>query len=98
MRTYTDYGPPQPHPTRAGWVGHTFPDGSGIGWPAGGKPSIQPNHIDGPLLHFSDGQLHWLTLWERLLFALGRTDADKLERKRRPNLRRCADHQSHAGL
>ena len=50
------------------------------------RPVIQSHHIDGPLLYFRDGQLHWLTLWERFLFAFGWTDADKLERKRRPKL------------
>lgn len=58
----------------------------GIGFPIDSKPSIQPNHIDGPLLVFRDGQLHWLTLWERLQFAFGLTDAEKIERARRPNL------------
>lgn len=57
-----------------------------MGWQGGSAPSIQSNHIDGPLLHFSDGQLHWLTLWERVQFALGLTDAEKLQQKRRPNL------------
>lgn len=50
------------------------------------RPGIVANHIDGPLLYFRDGQLHWLTLWERFLFMCGWTDADKIERKRRPNM------------
>lgn len=58
----------------------------GVGYPISARPSIQPNHIDGPMLVFRDGQLHWLTIWERIQFALGLTDAEKLERKRRPNL------------
>jgi len=41
---------------------------------------------DGPLLTFSDGQMHWLTPWERILLALGLTDAEGLQRKRRPIL------------
>ncbi len=49
-------------------------------------PGLQPNHADGPLLYFSDGQLHWLNLWERLKLALGLTDAELLQWKRRPNL------------
>src|SRR6266566_2772360 len=49
-------------------------------------PGLQPNHEDGPLLYFSDGQLHWLNLWERLKLALGLTDAELLQWKRRPNL------------
>jgi hypothetical protein len=59
----------------------------GIGFgPGDRKPSIQANHIDGPLLHFSDGQLHWLTVWERFLLKIGLTDAEKLQRKLRPRL------------
>lgn len=86
MKTYSDAHRPQPHPTRDGWVCIPAPGGGFIGWPAGGKPSIQISHIDGPLLYFSDGQLHWLTIWERLLFSLGLTDAARLECKHRPNL------------
>jgi hypothetical protein len=50
------------------------------------RPRIQPKHIDGPMLCFSDGQLHWLTLRERLLYAIGWTDAYKLQQKLRPRL------------
>lgn len=31
------------------------------------EPSIQWNHIDGPLLHCLDGSMHWLTLREKVL-------------------------------
>ena len=58
----------------------------GISFPLDTLPSINRGHIDGPLLHFSDGQLHWLTPWERLLLWLGKTDAAKLQRKLRPVL------------
>ncbi len=66
----------------------TYSDGPlvGVGFPTYSRPSIQPNHIDGPLLVLRDGQLHWLTLWERIQFALGWTDAEKIEQYRRPNL------------
>ena len=50
------------------------------------KPWINANHIDGPCLFFSDGQMHWLTLWERILYKWGKTNAEKLQRKLRPNL------------
>lgn len=85
MKTYTD-PKVQAHPTRKGWLCIPSPGGGLVGWPGDSQPNIQANHIDGPLLHFSDGQLHWLTLWERVLFALSLTDAKKLQRKRRPNL------------
>ncbi len=52
-----------------------------IGYPAGSLPSIQWNHIDGPLLHLRDGRLHWLTLWERIRLRLGLDTALTLERK-----------------
>lgn len=86
MKTYSDAHVPQPHPTRPGWVCVSTSDGGFIGWQNGFKPNINANHIDGPLLTFSDGQMHWLTIWERILFAIGLTDAEKLEQKRRPNL------------
>ena len=45
------------------------------------EPNIHWKHIDGPLLVMRDGQMHWLTLWERLCCALGWHDARSLERK-----------------
>ena len=50
------------------------------------RPWVMVGHIDGPLLHFSDGQMHWLTIWERVQYRYGWTDADKLQRKLRPRL------------
>lgn len=58
----------------------------GVSFPIGSRPHIKRRHVDGPLLTFRDGQMHWLTLWERLLLALGLTDAERLELKLRPNL------------
>lgn len=62
------------------------------------EPWIMWGHIDGPLLHMRDGQIHWLTLWERLLYTFGCTDEFVLERKYatpgfvdRWNIRRRAD-------
>lgn len=63
----------------------------GLGFPLDARPSIQSNHIDGPVLFFRDGQMHWLNWRERFLLAIGFTDAEKLERKRRPNLMRRID-------
>lgn len=54
--------------------------GNDLYYPRDARPSIR-SHVDGPLLRMRDGQLHWLTPWERLLFWLGRTDAETLERK-----------------
>lgn len=85
MQIYSDL-PTMRHPTRKGWLCHEAPGGGFVGWEAGHGPSINRHHIDGPVLFFSDGQMHWLTLWERLQLALGRTDATKLEAKHRPNL------------
>ncbi len=60
----------------------------GHSFPLSNRPSINPNHIDGPMLTFRDGQMHWLTPWERVLYRFGRIDAESLERKLRPNLMR----------
>lgn len=45
------------------------------------RPHIKRHHVDGPVLCLRDGRMHWLTLWERLLLALNKTDALALERK-----------------
>lgn len=52
-----------------------------MSYPKTARPSIKKNHIDGPLLTLRDGRMHWLTLWERALLAMGLTDAARLERK-----------------
>ena len=49
-------------------------------------PRINREHIDGPLLTFSDGRMHWLTWRERLSLWMGKTDAWRLQRKYRPDL------------
>jgi len=81
MKTYSDVSYEQ-HPHRDGWVSSSY----SVGFPTSNRPSLKMKHIDGPLLTFRDGQMHWLTLWERFMVALGRDDAESLERKRRPNL------------
>lgn len=50
------------------------------------QPTIVWKHIDGPLLYYSDGQLHWLTLWERFRCWLGLDNAETIQAKRRPEL------------
>lgn len=67
---------------RAGYIYNA----QGVGYPSGSRPSINWHHIDGPLLYYSDGQMHWLTLWERLRCWFGRDNADSIERRRRPEL------------
>lgn len=49
-------------------------------------PVLQRKHIDGPLVTFSDGQMHWLTWPERIQLMLGRVDAWGLQTKLRPDL------------
>jgi hypothetical protein len=65
-----------------------FSDGPlrGHGFPLGTRPSIMWNHIDGAWLCFSDGQLHWLTWWEKFRCWMGWDDAESLQRKLRPRL------------
>lgn len=70
MKTYTDS------------TGHIW----GVSFPVYARPHLQMNHIDGPLLTFRDGQMHWLTWWERYRVWRGMDDAESIERRRRPNL------------
>lgn len=72
MKTYSD----EPH----------IHQRMGVSFPIVRRPHINRRHVDGPLLIFRDGQMHWLTLGERLLLALGLIDAERLELKLRPNL------------
>lgn len=58
----------------------------GVGFRADSRPSINWEHIDGPLLYYRDGQLHWLTWRERFRCWMGWDDADSIEAKRRPDL------------
>lgn len=68
-------------PRRPGYIYEGAPGGGLIGYLDTSKPTINVNHIDGPVLWMRNGELHWLTLWERLLLWIGKTDAEKLERK-----------------
>ena len=72
-------------PRRPGFRYANVPGGI-VGWPDCSRPTINVNHIDGPVLWMRNGEMHWLTLWERLLLWLGKTDALALERKHRPHL------------
>ena len=49
-------------------------------------PHIIAGHIDGPLLVYSDGQMHWLTWQERFAVAFGFSNAATIQAKRRPIL------------
>jgi hypothetical protein len=57
----------------------------GTAFSVSSRPSLM-KHIDGPMLVFRDGQMHWLTLFERFLVWVGRATPESIERKRRPNL------------
>jgi hypothetical protein len=50
------------------------------------RPSFVMKHIDGPMIVFRDGQMHWLTFGERFLVWIGCATPESIERKRRPNL------------
>lgn len=54
----------------------------GVAYRPHAKPFINPKHVDGPMLCMRTGEVHWLTLWERLQLRFGWTDPAKLERKR----------------
>lgn len=49
------------------------------------EPEICWKHIDGPMLVMRNGQLHWLTPWERLRCWMGYDNAFTLERKYAPD-------------
>jgi hypothetical protein len=68
---------------RPGYVSERLPGGGYIEYPADIEPHINWKHIDGPLLYTSDCGLEWLSPWDRLLFALGLTDINRLDRKYR---------------
>ena len=62
---------------RPGWIYNEH----GVGYPEGAELFIQWKHIDGPLMHLRNGQLHWLTWRERLALWLGFTDETSIEQK-----------------
>lgn len=59
---------------------------SNISWQRVEEPVFILDHIDGPVIHFSDGQMHWLTLCERWRVWRGQETAASLQKKLRPNL------------
>jgi len=69
-----------------GFVYEELPGGGWIGRPRSNPPCIHWYHINGPLLVFRNGELHWLSLWERLRCWLKLDDAESLEKKLRPDL------------
>lgn len=75
---------PFQHPERPDYLCQELPGGGFLGWPASSQPSINVKHIDGPLLFARNGEMHWLTLWERFLLWRGRVSAHSLERKHWP--------------
>lgn len=77
MKTEEDHIISDPSLKRPGYIYNEH----GVGYPQGMKPEIIWDHIDGPLLYRSDGQLHWLTLWERFRFWLGLENVVSLDRK-----------------
>lgn len=76
-------------PRRKGYRYMRLAGGGYMGWSEDARPEINRKHIDGPLLYMRNGEMHWLTPWERLLLWLGKTDALLLEKKHRPHLSEC---------
>jgi hypothetical protein len=71
---------------REGWRYEPLPGGGLLGYPGTARPNIQWNHVDGPLLHFRNGEIHWLTWRERFRCWMGWDDAESLEARHRPHL------------
>jgi hypothetical protein len=66
---------------RPGYTYQRSPGGF-VGYPTDFQPAeINWKHVDGPLLYLSNGQLHWLTRWERIQLFFGRTDVHELDMK-----------------
>ena len=53
-------------------------------YPITSKPFVA-KHIDGPVLVCADGQMHWLSLFERIQYALKFVTAFDLEHKFKSN-------------
>lgn len=70
--------------------GYTYQRSAGgfVGYPTDFQPAeINWKHVDGPLLYLTNGQLHWLTRWERVQLFFEMTDIHELDMK----------HQRRAG-
>jgi hypothetical protein len=79
-------------PEREGWV----TVGSNVSVPKSAivdGPSVRWRHIDGPLLEWA-GQMHWLTLAERLAVWLRLKTVDEIATARWPRLAWLRDHLS----
>ncbi len=50
-------------------------------------PSVQWDHVDGPLLHWA-GHIHWLSMWERWLISVYIKTVDDIARHQWPHLDR----------
>ena len=58
-------------------------DENGVGTHIGAQPTINWDHVDGPLLYCSNGLLHWLTLRERFRLFVGWADIHDIDFERR---------------
>lgn len=50
-------------------------------YPKEDRPSVQWNHVNGPLLNLVDGTIHWLTLLERFLLWTNNATLDEIQEK-----------------
>ena len=57
-----------------------------ISCPEDSTPHIQWDHIDGPLLHCTDGSIHWLTLLEKMYMRIGILTIEELDLKYRRDI------------
>lgn len=53
------------------------------------KVEVQWNHIDGPLLHLSTGEMHWLTWLERFQLHFNLVTIDQLNLKHAKGKKSC---------
>lgn len=71
-------------PTRSGWI-EIAPGVSTPSVAVTEGPSVQWNHIDGPLLHWA-GHMHWMTWRERFSIFFGLRTIDQIACARWPNI------------
>lgn len=82
---------------RLGTLCEGSPGGGFTCWDATAQPSINWKHVDGPYVHFRNGEMHWLTWRERWQAWRRKIDAFDLEVKYRPHLAAGGRHFAPGG-
>lgn len=54
-------------------------------------PVVEWGHVDGPLMSWA-GQMHWLTIWERVRISLRLSSVESVAKARFPHIERARRH------